>query len=468
MTEPNPALEEIFDLQRRNKFIIGNTGWRERIARLHALETALQQTYREELQAAMVADLGKPALETDLTELYLVVREIRHAKKHLRRWMSPSRVATPLSLLGTSSSVRYEPKGTCLIISPWNFPVNLTFGPLVSAIAAGNTVVLKPSELVPHTTGVMAKIVRELFPKEEVALVEGGKAIAEALLKLPFDHVFFTGSSAVGKRVLKASADTLASVTLELGGKSPTIVDETANLKAAARKIAWGKFLNAGQICISPDYVLVQHTVLPEFTTLLIREFERFFAPSNSAPAYSRIVSEAHFVRLRGYLEDALSQGASLAYGGNHDFNSLHFDPCILLDVPDKAVIMREEIFGPLLPLIPYETINEVVQYLGNREKPLAMYIYSDRRETVEHLLQQTRAGGSCINTNLLHFTNPNLPFGGIGFSGSGKAHGHFGFQEFSNPRGLLKQHLPSPMELLFPPYNRVKERLAHFTLKYL
>jgi aldehyde dehydrogenase (NAD+) len=367
--------------------------------------------------------------------------------------MSMHRVSTPLALSGTSSRYQYEPKGTCLIISPWNFPVNLTFGPLVSAIAAGNTAILKPSEITPHTSTIMAKIVKELFPEDEVCMVEGGIEVSRELLKLPFNHIFFTGSPGVGKVVMKAAAENLSTVTLELGGKSPVIVDETANLKSAAKKIAWGKFLNSGQICISPDYLLVKESVKDALIEAIMNQVQNFYSANPSeSNSYSRIVNKSHYLRLVGHLEDAKSKGATLAIGGDYEAESCYIAPTLLNNLPDTATLMQEEIFGPLLPVISYKSTDEAISYINAREKPLALYIYSRDSHTTEHILKQTRAGSTCINTNLLQYSNLHLPFGGVNNSGMGKSHGYYGFREFSNQRSVLEQHFPTAMELLFPP----------------
>ncbi len=377
-------------------------------------------------------------------------------------------VGTPLALLGSSSWVRYEPKGVCLIISPWNFPINLTFGPLVSAIAAGNTVILKPSELTPNAAAVMKKIVSAVFPENEVALVEGEVEVAQELLKLPFNHIFFTGSPKVGKLVMQAAAQHLASVTLELGGKSPTIVDETANLKAAARKIAWGKFLNAGQVCISPDYLLVQESVKARFLELLQEQIQAMFTSSPSeSDSYARIVNARHYQRLLSYLEEAREKGSSVISTEEADKGENYIPPTLVTDPPEDSTLMEEEIFGPILPVKSFQDLPEVIAYLNQKEKPLALYIYSKSKKSVNQIISNTRAGATCINNNVLHYANHNLPFGGSNNSGLGKSHGFYGFKAFSNERAVLKQHTPGAMELLFPPYTQLKKRIAKLTLKW-
>ncbi len=461
-------LIERFKAQQKNQYQVAATGWKQRVKKLHALQQAIEKTYRKPLQDALLADFGKPTIETDLTEIYQVVKEIKHAKKQLRHWMAARKVPTPSALLGTTSWYRYEPKGVCLIISPWNFPVNLTFGPLVAAIAAGNAAILKPSEMTPHTTAVMGQIIADLFPENEVALVEGGIEVSTALLALPFHHIFFTGSPRVGKIVMKAAAEHLSSVTLELGGKSPCIVDETADIKGAAKKIAWGKFLNSGQICITPDYLLVQESVADRLGQALEKQVRSFFGPQPIAShSYARIVNNSHFKRLVNHLEDALDKGAVLSFGGTYEADSRYMAPTLLRKVPETATLMQEEIFGPLLPMVTYRNTEEAIQYINAREKALSLYIFSKNRKSTNHILKQTRAGSSCVNTNLLQYSNHHLPFGGVNNSGIGKSHGIYGFKEFSNQRAVLKQTFPTAMELLFPPYNSFKQRVANITLRW-
>jgi aldehyde dehydrogenase (NAD+) len=302
-----------------------------------------------------------------------------------------------------------------------------------------------------------------------VALAEGGKEVSIELLELPFNHIFFTGSPQIGKIVMKAAAENLASVTLELGGKSPAIVDETADLNTAARRIAWGKFLNAGQICISPDYLLVKENIKDAFISLIKEQLDKFYTtnPAQSGD-YPRIVDGEHFKHLKGLFEDSMRKGALCGFGGDFEENTRYISPTLLTGVSLDSAIMKQEIFGPILPLVTYKTTDEAIRHINSVEKPLALYIFSDEKATIEHILNQTRAGSSCVNTNLLQYTNPNLPFGGVNNSGMGKSHGFHGFREFSNQRAVLRQYLPTPMELLFPPYTNFKQKLADFTLKWL
>ena len=354
------------------------------------------------------------------------------------------------------------------MISPWNFPLNLTFGPLVSAIAAGNTVILKPSEMTPHISKVMAEIVKDIFEDNEVTLLEGEVEVSQELLKLPFNHIFFTGSPNVGKIVMKAAAEHLTSVTLELGGKSPTIIDETANLKSTAKKIAWGKFINNGQICVSPDYLLVKESIKDNFVNELKQQVKAFYTEEASkSESYSRIVNNRHFDRLVNHLEDAKKHNAIFEMGGKSKSEDNFIEPTLISNLPENASLLQDEIFGPILPIKTYKTNEEVINYINSKEKPLALYIYSKHKKTINDIIKNTRAGSTCINNNVVQYSNHNLPFGGSNNSGIGKSHGFFGFQEFSNKRSVMKQHTKGSIEFLFPPYTNLKQKIVDLTIKW-
>jgi len=439
-------IDRIYEKQKTRRASVGETNARERKGKIRRLHDALLSR-REEIRKALWDDYRKPAAEVDLSEIFPVLNEARHAMRHLRSWMHPRSVSAPLALLGSRSRIVYEPKGVVLIISPWNFPINLTLGPLVSAIAAGNCAIVKPSEMTPHASACMQRILRDLFDEGEVAVIEGDAKIAEALLKKKFDHIFFTGSPAVGKIVMRAAAEHLTSVTLELGGKSPAIVDRTANLDEAAKKIAWGKTFNSGQVCIAPDYILVEESVRARFV-------EKLRAASNIESGW--LVNDRHAARIRRLADDRIPEGRSV--------------PLTILDnVSPDAPVMREEIFGPLLPVIPYRDLSEALQIVNEREKPLVLYAFSRARRVVNQILRETRAGGTVINDTLIHFYQNNLPFGGVGESGFGKSHGRWGFEAFSNARGVLEQPTRfSMIQLLYPPYTAFKQKLIDFTLRHL
>ncbi len=460
-------VQRIFDLQKQHQYKVGNTTAAQRIAKLKKLHEAVLK-YRPEIKDALFKDYRKHPSEVDLTEIYPVTSEIKHAKSEIRTWMRGERVSTPLAMLGSSSRVRYEPKGVVLIISPWNFPINLTLGPLVSAIAAGNTVMIKPSEMTPHASAMMKKIITEVFDENEVALVEGGVSTSTALLKLPFNHIFFTGAPSIGKIVMRAAAEHLISVTLELGGKSPTIVDETANIDLAAKRIAWAKYVNNGQVCIAPDYIFVHESQEAAFIEAFKKYMQVFYsADAAQESSYARIVNNRHYQRVKGYVDDALAKGAKIEAGGDFDESQDYIAPTLMTAVSRESKLMTEEIFGPILPLYTYSDLDAVIQEINSREKPLALYIYSKKRKNIKHVIQNTRAGGTCINHNAAHFFNTNLPFGGSNNSGIGKAHGMEGFKSFSNARGIFKQHIPNALDLLMPPYDNFKQTLIDLTIKW-
>ena len=458
-----------FNKLKEHQYEVGNSSYSTRLAKLNALKRALEYTYKDKLRDALYKDFKKPVLETDLTELYLVIKEIKHTKSHLKSWMKRQKVETPLTLLGTSSWIKPEPKGVCLIISPWNYPINLTFAPLVSAIAAGNTVIIKPSEMTPNTSAVMTQIVKDLFNDNEIVLIEGEVEVAQELLKLPFNHIFFTGSPQVGKIVMKAAAEHLTSVTLELGGKSPTIIDETADIESAVRRIVWGKHINNGQTCIAPDYILIHEKVKEDFIKRYKASVLYYYSKdASSSKSYSRVVNTRHFNRLIDHIENAKEKKAKFELGGHYNSEDNYLEPTLISNLPEDASLLQDEIFGPILPIKTYKSIDEVLQYINSKEKPLALYIYSKNKKTIKSIINNTRAGTTCINTNALQYSNHNLPFGGSNNSGIGKSHGIYGFQEFSNMRAVLKRHTKGPVDWLMPPYNSAKQKLIDLTIKWL
>lgn len=463
----NP-FKQLFDVQKENQYFIANTTAKERIKKLKALKKAILITYKEDIYRALEADLNKPRVEADLTELFPVVSEIKFAIKYMRTWLSNNYVTTPMSLLGASSWIKYEPKGVSLIIAPWNFPFHLALCPLVSAIAAGCPVVLKPSEMSPNVTDVIEKIIKDIFEEKEVALVKGAVQESTDLLKLPFNHVYFTGSPQVGKIVMAAASKHLASVTLELGGKSPTIVDNTASLKTAAKKIVWGRFANAGQTCLAPDYILVDKKIQSKLIDALKDAIRGFFTehPMESEH-YCKLIHQGHFNRMKDLLDDALAQGAKVEIGGNSNKEMLRLEPTVLSNVAMDSKVMQEEIFGPLLPVVSFKTLDDAIEVIQSKEKPLGLYIYSSKKKNIDYLLNNTRAGSTCVNNNLIQYSNHYLPFGGSNNSGIGKVHGFYGFQEFSNARSVMKQHTFGAIQLLFPPYNNLKKKLTEFTIKW-
>ncbi|UOQ53665.1 aldehyde dehydrogenase family protein [Hymenobacter cellulosivorans] len=442
----------------------------ERAGRIRKLSQWIEQN-RRAIEEALYADFRKPPAETDVTEIWSSQVEIKHTLSHLKQWMKPRRVGTPLSLMGTTSWVHYEPKGVCLIIAPWNYPFYLAIDPLVSALAAGNCCIIKPSEMTPAVAALLSRMARELFDPAEVAVVEGDKDVATALLQLPFNHIFFTGSPAVGKVVMRAAAEHLTSVTLELGGKSPVLVDATANLRDAAEKIVWGKFINAGQTCVAPDYVLVQESVQEQFVEEVRRAVSRFYDPAGqgviNSQSFARIVNKHHFARVSGLLEDAQRAGAHVALGGIVDGNQCFIEPTLLLDAAPDSRVMQEEIFGPLLPIQPFTTLMQAADFVNDRPKPLALYLFTESSENQRYLLQNVAAGGCCINETILHLAHPDLPFGGVGNSGMGKAHGHYGFLAFSNEKAVLKQRTGrTGIKFMYPPYTPKVQKMVDWLMR--
>lgn len=444
---------------------------RERKKRLKDFEDFLMRN-RTPIATALSNDFKKPAAESDVSELYPVLTEIRHALASLDEWASPQKIDAPITFLGTRSEVRYESKGVCLIIAPWNFPINLCFGPLVSSLAAGNTAIIKPSELTPHTSRLIAELIKEFFEEDLVAVVEGGQHVSKQLLELPFDHIFFTGSPSVGKVVMKAAAENLSSVTLELGGKSPVIVDATANIHDTAKRIAFGKFLNNGQTCIAPDYVLVEEGIQEKFVAALKIEIQNMFGQdgqvSEASGNYGRIVNRKHFDRLNTVIRDAIEKGAKVELSGqvNPETNFIH--PVILSNVASNTLAMTDEIFGPVLPIIPFKTAEQVTYIVNGKPKPLALYIFSGHKPFREKIITETSAGTVCINECVLQFTHPNLPFGGVNNSGIGKSHGKYGFLTFSNEKPVLKQKNGLAISyFLHPPYTKFRKTIIDLMLKW-
>ena len=438
----------------------------QRIAKLHKLEAAVL-AHESDICAALKADLRKAEAETKLSDIMPVLAEIRHAARHLRNWMQTRRVSPSLTMLGTQARIRYEPKGVTLIISPWNYPISLTLGPLASAIAAGNTAMIKPSEVSPNASGVLARIIGEVFDPAEVALFEGEAEVSTALLELPFDHIFFTGSPAVGKIVMAAAAKHLSSVTLELGGKSPAIVDASADIAKAAKNIMWGKFLNNGQTCIAPDYLFVHEKVLPEFLEASKDAIAKMFgAEVQASPDYGRIINGRHFQRVKRLLDDATANGAQVVAGGTLNAAENFLAPTLLTEVQADATVLREEIFGPVLPIISYNSLDKVIEYVNENPKPLALYIYGKSEENIARVLAETSSGGAAINMSLLQFSHTNLPFGGVNNSGIGSSHGVFGFRAFSHERAVLRDRM-SAIPMLFPPYTKRVSLLVRLMMKY-
>ncbi|MFZ2298594.1 MAG: aldehyde dehydrogenase family protein [Aquabacterium sp.] len=464
--ESDPAdIRRVFDAQLATSLAWRESTVAERIARLKKLRDGMLAR-RADFYAAFEKDYRKPAIEVDGTEFMPVLEEIRHTIGALKKWAQPKRVRPTIGTLFTESWIEYQPRGRCLIIAPWNFPLNLCFGPMVSALAAGNTVILKPSEMTPSVSAVMAEVIADTFPTSEVALFEGSLPTSTALLELPFDHIFFTGSPGVGKVVMTAAAKHLTSVTLELGGKSPVIVDETANLRQAAEVMLWGKLTNCGQICVAPDHVYVHETVKERFVAECRKVLADRYGATPEAQRVNRdltgVINQRHTQRIANLLQDALSKGAKALTGGEVDVAGCYIAPTLLDQVPPDAAIMREEIFGPVLPVLTFRNVDEVVRQINEGPKPLALYVFSQDKVRTRRILAQTSSGGVAINQVVLHYAQGNLPFGGVNNSGIGNAHGEYGFKTFSHERGVLKGGSINAAKMLFyPPYTGLKRRMV-------
>jgi len=424
-------------------------------------------THQEAIHEALWLDFNKPAIEVDLNEIFPVTSEIKHCLKNLSNWMRPQPQPTPLPMLGTSAFVVAEPKGRALLISPWNFPFNLAIGPLVSALAAGCPAILKPSEYAPHTAQLVQDLVSDLFAPHEVAVCLGEKEVASELLDLPFDHIFFTGSPTIGKIVMRAAAQHLSSVTLELGGKSPVILDASADLKDAVEKLIWGKFVNCGQTCIAPDYILVPEDKQEIFIGHAREVLSRYYDPEEKgilqSPDYARLINAKHFVRIRQLLEDALQKGAQIEAGGELDEETRYVAPTLISNISEDMLVFQEEIFGPILPILTYSHLNDALALIHSQPKPLALYFFGKDESKAKRVMAETSSGNLVINDCVLHFLHSELPFGGVNNSGIGKAHGKYGFLAFSNEKGVLKQRVGfNNVSLLRPPYGlRVKKLIA-------
>ena len=419
-----------------------------RLERLRELYAAIQR-YEQDIIEALHRDFRKSEFESYASEIGFVLSDIRHVIKRLRSWAKPRRVPTTLAVAPAKAKVEYEPYGVALIISPWNYPFQLLFAPFVGAIAAGNCAVLKPSELAPHTASVAAKIVESAFPSEYATVVQGGVPTNARLLELRWDYIFFTGGTEVGRIVAQAAAKHLTPTTLELGGKSPCIVDKHANLAVAARRIIWGKCLHAGQTCVAPDYLLVDKAVEEPLLAQMRTALREFYGENPAqSPDYPRIINDRHYTRLVGYL----SQGDVYA-GGETNAAERYIAPTILRNVSPDAPVMQEEIFGPILPVLTYNRIDEAVEFINRREKPLALYLFSERKQMCRETLARTSSGGAAVNDVLTHLTVPDLPFGGVGESGFGAYHGIHSFEAFSHKRGILEKSSSFDVRLRYAPY---------------
>jgi coniferyl-aldehyde dehydrogenase len=432
----------------------------------------LVETHAENFAACIALDFGsRSPAEIHITETMMLQSSIRHARGHLKRWMKPRRVPTAMAFLPGRSLMLRQPLGVIGIISPWNYPLQLALAPLIGALAAGNRALLKPSELTPRFSAALHRAVADAFAPEEVAVVIGDGSVGKAFAALPFDHLVFTGSTAVGREVAQAAAKNLTPVTLELGGKSPAIIDASCDMNSVMDRLAWGKLINAGQTCIAPDYVLVPRGAVDRFVQVLRASMTRLYPTFRDNPDYTSIISPRHLARLRELVADAAAQGARIIEmepANARDSAGRQMAPVLLLGVQDSMRVMREEIFGPVLPIVPYDSLSDALAYVNQRERPLALYWFGSDRAARQQVLTGTIAGGVSINETLLHQAQEGMPFGGVGPSGQGHYHGEYGFRQFSKEKPVFLQSRFAGTGIIRPPYRpsigRVLKLLSYLT----
>ena len=432
-----------------------------RLSQLQKLKDGIRR-YEEKLDQALEADLGKSRMESYMCEIGLTLSELTWMQKHLRSLVREKRVATPLAQFAARSFRSPSPYGTVLIMSPWNYPVLLTLGPLIDAIAAGNTVVIKPSAYAEHTSAVLKEMLKECFPSEYVAVVTGGRAENKALLEQRFDKIFFTGGKTVGREVLRHAAEYLTPVTLELGGKSPCIVDKSAKIPLAAKRIVFGKYLNCGQTCVAPDYILCDRTVYAELILALQKEITAQFGEDPlKNPDYGKIINQKHYDRIMGLIDPD-----KVVCGGCGDGQSLRIAPTIMKNVTFSDTVMGEEIFGPVLPILTYDTLEEAINIVEEHPHPLALYLFSEDKGAQKKVLELCHFGGGCINDTIIHLATSAMPFGGVGESGMGGYHGKTGFETFSHFRSIVDKKTWMDLPIRYQRYSRMKERLLRVFLR--
>lgn len=459
----NAQIEKLIAGQ-RSYFDSGKTkSYSFRMEQLKKLKAAIKK-YEPEILDALHADMHKPRFESYISEVGILYEEIGFVMDHLNEWMHPETVHTPLALHPSSSTIYAEPLGLVLIIGPWNYPFQLLMTPLIGAIAGGNCCVLKPSDNTRHTANLIEKLIAETFDPQFVAVVQGPGAVVGTQLieQFRFDHIFFTGSANVGKQIMRMAAEHLSPVTLELGGKSPAIVDKEVNIDIAAKRLIWSKCFNAGQTCICPDYVLVHSSVKEELIKRMIHYIREFFGENPLVSEnYTHIVNDKRFEILKSYLSNV-----NIIHGGRSDAATRCIEPTLMDDIPENHPLMQEEIFGPLLPVLTFNDIQEVISIVKKHRYPLACYLYTTNKATEELVMRSIEFGGGCVNNGLVHLANPELPFGGIGFSGIGKYHGKYSFETFTHKKSVVKTSFFFDPTLRYPPYTNSKDKWAHFFMK--
>ncbi|HDB4526318.1 TPA: aldehyde dehydrogenase [Staphylococcus aureus] len=409
------------------------------------------KSYESDILEALYTDLGKNKVEAYATEIGITLKSIKNARKELKNWTKTKNIDTPLYLFPTKSYIKKEPYGTVLIIAPFNYPFQLVFEPLIGAIAAGNTAIIKPSELTPNVARVIKRLINETFDANYIEVIEGGIEETQTLIHLPFDYVFFTGSENVGKIVYQAASENLVPVTLEMGGKSPVIVDETANIKVASERICFGKFTNAGQTCVAPDYILVHESVKDDLITALSKTLREFYGQNiQQSPDYGRIVNLKHYHRLTSLLNSAQM---NIVFGGHSDEDERYIEPTLLDHVTNDSAIMQEEIFGPILPILTYQSLDEAIAFIHQRPKPLSLYLFSEDENATQRVINELSFGGGAINDTLMHLANPKLPFGGVGASGMGRYHGKYSFDTFTHEKSYIFKSTRLESGVHLPPY---------------
>ncbi|KAI3345677.1 aldehyde dehydrogenase [Clostridium botulinum] len=457
MTYKELGLKDVdYILKKHNEFFeCGETkNIKFRIKQLNLLKNGIKR-YENNIYKALNLDLGKNEFESYATEIGFILSSIEYSIKNLKRWSKCKKVKTPIYLLPSKSFKMYEPYGTVLIMGPYNYPFQLLFEPLIGAISAGNCAIIKPSELSPNVSKVISKMIFEIFNENYIRCIEGGIETNTSLINSNFDYIFFTGSINVGKIVMRAAADNLIPVTLELGGKSPVIIDESANIKVVAKRIIWGKTLNAGQTCVAPDYVLVHASVKDRLIKEMKKAIQEFYGtdPEKSTD-FGRIINEKHFKRIKNIIDN---DKEFIVYGGKTNYKTNYIEPTIMDITSFECACMQEEIFGPILPVISYNELNEVIRKTKKLPKPLALYVFTNNKSIENKVLSEISSGGACVNDVITHLVNPNLPFGGVGSSGIGSYHGYNSFLTFSHEKSVLKKSDKLDVTLLFPPYNKRK-----------
>jgi aldehyde dehydrogenase (NAD+) len=465
--ELNLAINSVFTEHQLRKTDQKNTSLSYRKSKLLKFRNSIILN-ESRIQRALNSDFGKARLETSVTEILPIIIMINFQLKNLKKWMKPKKASFSPLYVGSKCVTSFEAKGNCLILSPWNYPFNLSIYPVLTAFAAGNTVILKPSEYTPNTNLIMRELLADVFSQNEICVIEGEVEASTMLLEKPFDHIFFTGSTPVGKIVMEKASKHLASVSLELGGKSPALLDKNYSIRDSVEKICWGKFVNSGQTCVAPDYVLLDPSSESSFIGGCREFIQNHYGNSPlESESYCQIITQRHGERLQEMIDQAVKEGAIVHTGGKFDIESRKFEPTIISNVSLECSLMSEEIFGPILPIIKIETTQEMLKFVNDKDNALALYVFSNNKNFIEEVRSNTDSGGFSVNETLLHIGHSDLPFGGAGKSGIGRYHSHHGFEELSNQRAVLIRKKEYGLSFFYPPYTSKKEKVLSFCLKY-